>query len=121
MTGFGRRVRIMAGNFQQLREIKTLLWPLRPLPLFFFLSHKLSRLLVPFAMPAALLANVFLLDEPLYFVLFCGQLIFYLLAIVGAIWRLRPKMLGLPYYFCMINAAAFFGLYHPLTSPRTMP
>jgi len=38
MAGFGRRVRIMAGNLQQLREIKGLLWPLRPLPLFFHRS-----------------------------------------------------------------------------------
>src|SRR6266567_608079 len=61
MAGFGRRVRIMAGNVQQLREIKGLLHPLRPLALFFFLSHKLSRLLVPFAMVVALVVNLFLL------------------------------------------------------------
>ena len=66
MTGFGRRVRIMAGNIQQLREIRALLHPLRPLALFFFLSHKLSRLVVPFAMLTALIANLFLLGSPLY-------------------------------------------------------
>ncbi len=60
MAGFGRRIRITAGNIQQLREIKPLLRPLRPLPLFFFVSHKLSRLLVPFAMVAALIANALL-------------------------------------------------------------
>ncbi len=120
MTGFGRRVRIMAGNIQQLREIKTLLNPPRPLPLFFFLSHKLSRLLVPFAMLAALIANGFLLSAPLYFVIFCGQLAFYLLAVCGANWRLRPRALMLPYYFSMINAAALFGFYHALTNRRNL-
>jgi len=120
MTGFGRRVRIMAGNIQQLREFKPLLGPPRLLPLFFFVSHKLSRLVVPFAMLAALIANLFMLTTPLYFALFCGQLIFYLLAVSGAIWRLRPRVLMLPFYFCMINAAAFFGFYHALTNRRRM-
>jgi len=120
MTGFGRRVRIMAGNIQQLREIRTLLNPLRPLALFFFLSHKLSRLVVPFAMLAALIANLFLLSSPFYFAIFCAQLAFYLLATAGSVRRLRPKALMLPYYFCMINLATFFGFYHALTERRKL-
>jgi cellulose synthase/poly-beta-1,6-N-acetylglucosamine synthase-like glycosyltransferase len=120
MAGFGRRVRIMAGNMQQLREIKGLLWPLRPLPLFFFLSHKASRLVVPFAMVAALVANALLLGSPFYAVLFCLQAVFYAMALLGAVVRLQPKALLLPFYFCMINAATFFGLYHALTSRRKM-
>ena len=120
MTGFGRRVRIMAGNLQQLRELKPLLRPVRVVPLFFFLSHKVSRLVVPFAMLAALIANLFLLNQPLYFWLFWGQVVFYAFALLGAFVQLRPKALLLPYYFCMINAAIFFGLYHALTSRRKM-
>ncbi len=120
MTGFGRRVRIMAGNVQQLREIKGLIHPFRALPVFFFLSHKVSRLLVPFAMLAALIANILLLDEPLYFSILCAQLTFYGLAAVGPVLRLKPKFLMLPFYFCMINLAAFFGLYHALTNRRAM-
>jgi hypothetical protein len=120
MTGFGRRVRIMAGNIQQLREIRSLMHPVRLLPLFFFLSHKLTRLLVPIAMLAALIANVFLLDSPLYLATFCTQLFFYLLAIAGSLLRLQPKVLMLPFYFCMINLATFFGFYHALTDRRTL-
>ena len=120
MTGFGRRVRIMAGNIQQLREIGGLLHPLRPLPLFFFLSHKLTRLLVPFAMLAALIANLFLLGSTFYLAIFCAQLVFYGLASAGAVWRLSPKALMLPFYFCMINVATFFGLYHALTDRRSL-
>ncbi len=66
MTGFGRRVRIMAGNLQQLREIRGLLRPFRLLPLFFFLSHKVSRLVVPFAMVAALVASCTVIASPFY-------------------------------------------------------
>jgi cellulose synthase/poly-beta-1,6-N-acetylglucosamine synthase-like glycosyltransferase len=120
MTGFGRRVRIMAGNIQQLREIRGLLHPLRPLALFFFLSHKLTRLMVPFALLAALIANLFLLDSQLYLAIFCGQLFFYLVAAAGSLLWLRPKVLMLPFYFCMINLATFFGFYHALTDRRTL-
>lgn len=120
MTGFGRRIRIMAGNVQQLREIKGLLRPLRPMPLFFFLSHKVSRLVVPFAMLVALIANLFLLDSPFYLAIFCAQLVFYVLAGLGTVLSLRPKILMLPFYFTMINAAAFLGFYHALTHRRSM-
>ncbi len=120
MTGFGRRVRIMAGNFQQLRELRPLIWPPRPLPLLFFVSRKVLRLTVPFAMITALLANLFLLHIPLYAGLFVAQCGFYLLALLGMVWRLKPKTLLLPFYFCMVNAATFFGAYHALTSRRRM-
>ena len=120
MGGFSRRVRIMTGNVEQLREMKALLSPLRPGPLFFFLSHKAGRLLVPIAMLAMLAANMFLLDKPFYRALFVLQLAFYALVLVGALARLRPKMLRLPYYFCMINAAAFLGMYHALRGGRTL-
>jgi len=121
MTGFGRRVRIMAGNLQQLRYIRGLLRPFRPLPLFFFVFHKVMRLLVPFAMVTALAANLLLLDQPAYRALGVCQAVFYGLAGAGAFMRLRPKLLMLPYYFTMINAAVFAGVYHALTGRRTLP
>jgi poly-beta-1,6-N-acetyl-D-glucosamine synthase len=120
MEGFRRRVRIMAGNIQQLREIGPLVRPLRPLPLFFFICHKGLRLVVPFAMIVALAANVFLLDDRRYGAVLVAQLIFYVLAICGALIRLRPKFLMLPYYFSMINAAMFLGTYHAATGLRRM-
>jgi len=120
MTGFQRRVRIMAGNIQQLNLLGTLLWPLRFWPLFFTLSHKASRLLVPFALLLALALNVSLAQQPVYAWVLAGQLSFYVLAIAGALVRLRPRLLMLPYYFSMINAAVFLGVYHALTNRRSM-
>jgi cellulose synthase/poly-beta-1,6-N-acetylglucosamine synthase-like glycosyltransferase len=120
MAGFSRRVRIMTGNFQQLSELKALLRPLRPGPLFFFLSHKAGRLVVPIAMVALLIANSFLLDRAFYRALFALQLAFYALVLLGALIRLRPRILRLPYYFCMINAAAFVGMYHALRGGRAL-
>lgn len=121
MTGFGRRIRIMAGNIQQLREIRPLLRPFRPLPVFFFLCHKALRLLVPFAMILAFVMNAFLLRYLVYQVLFAGQIAFYVLALLGSYVRLRPKLLMLPYYFTMINASAFLGFYYVATGMKRMP
>lgn len=120
MAGFSRRVRIMTGNFQQLGELSSLLHPLRIGPLFFFLSHKAGRLVVPVAMLAAVVSNLFLLDRPLYRALFALQLAFYGLVLLGALMSLRPKVLRLPYYFCMINVAAFLGMYHALRGGRAL-
>lgn len=120
MTGFARRVRIMAGNVQQISYIKGVIRPFQPLPLIFFLSHKVIRLLVPFAMLATLAANLTLLDRPLYQVLGAGQALFYLLAMAGSLWSLRPKLLAIPYYFTMINAAVFPGIYYALAGLHRM-
>ena len=120
MGGFGRRVRIMAGNFEQLREIRPLLWPPRPLMLFFFLSHKVSRLLVPIGLVSAAVANLALLDRPFYQVTAALQLCFYSLVALGGAWQLHPKVLRLPYYFCMINAAVLVGMYHALRGRHTL-
>ena len=72
------------------------------------------------AMLAALIANLFLLGSPIYLGILCIQLTFYLVAGAGSVWRLRPKALMLPFYFCMINLATFFGFYHALTQRRTL-
>jgi cellulose synthase/poly-beta-1,6-N-acetylglucosamine synthase-like glycosyltransferase len=115
MEGFRRRIRITAGNVAQLLEIRPLLWPPRPLVLFCFLSHKAARLIVPIAMVAAFVSNLVLWKQPLYAWLLAGQAAFYALAIAGALSRLRPRALRLPYYFCMINASLFVWLYYRIS------
>jgi cellulose synthase/poly-beta-1,6-N-acetylglucosamine synthase-like glycosyltransferase len=121
MEGFSRRVRITAGNVEQLREIKGLIWPLRPFALFCLLSHKAARLLVPVFMLVALAANIILRRQFPYNWLLFGQLVFYGLAVLGAISSLKPKALRLPYYFCMINSALFAWMYQALRRGRAIP
>ncbi len=112
-SGFGRRVRLMAGNFAQLAEMKGLFWPPSQwLTLFFFLSHKAARLVAPFALLAACVANLFVLESPFYRLTLALQTGFYALAALGALGWLRARALRLPYYFTMINLAAFFGFYY---------
>ncbi len=121
MEGFSRRVRITAGNVEQLREIKGLIWPPRPFALFCLLSHKAARLLVPVFMLIALAANIALRRQFPYNWLLLGQAFFYGLAVLGAMASLKPKVLRLPYYFCMINSALFAWMYQALRRGRAIP
>lgn len=114
MAGFNRRVRIMAGNFQQLAAMMWLLWPPRPLGLFCCACHKVGRLLTPFALLILAACNLFLLRAGPYRWAFGLQLVLYGLALAGARWRLRPQLLRLPYYFCSINAATLVAASHLL-------
>lgn len=116
MSGFGRRVRIMAGNLAQLGELKRLVRPPRIQPLFVFLSHKVGRMVVPFALVMAAVLNVLLIGRPVYVATASAQALFYLLAVLGSTGRLRPRALRLPYYFCLVNAAVFVAALRPLLS-----
>jgi cellulose synthase/poly-beta-1,6-N-acetylglucosamine synthase-like glycosyltransferase len=121
MEGFSRRVRITAGNIEQLREIKSLIWPPRPFVLFCLLSHKTGRLLVPVFMLIALAANIVLRRQFPYNWLLLSQALFYGLAVLGAVVSLKPKVLRLPYYFCMINSALFAWVYQAVRHGRAIP
>jgi poly-beta-1,6-N-acetyl-D-glucosamine synthase len=89
--------------------------------LFCLLSHKTGRLLVPLFMLVALAANVVLRSQFPYNWLLVGQVVFYGLAVLGGIFSLRPKILRLPYYFCMINSALFAWVYRALRHGRAIP
>ena len=114
MVGFQRRVRIMAGNLQQLKELAGLLRPLRLLPLFCFVSHKAIRTAVPFFMFALAISNMFLLGSSVGRLLAACQLCFYSLALLGVQWELKPRVLRLPYYFCFVNSAYLWGAFRSL-------
>jgi cellulose synthase/poly-beta-1,6-N-acetylglucosamine synthase-like glycosyltransferase len=118
MEGFQRRVRIMTGNMQQLREVLPLMRPLRLTPLFCMLSHKVGRLLVPPAMILSVLTNLALLQKPAYAWLGLFQSLFYLTALAGLSRMRLPKILRLPYYFCMINAAVVPAMWNAFVRGR---
>src|SRR5215470_4982806 len=58
--------------------------------------------------------------DPLYLWVAMGQCVFYVLAFAGTLRELHPKILRLPYYFCMINAAMFAALCHVVQGRRKM-
>ena len=76
---FRRKVRTLAGNYQLIGYLPQLLGPANRLWLH-FVSHKLARLLLPFAL-LLLLATAPFLPPPWHIVCTAGQLAFYLIAL----------------------------------------
>ncbi len=112
-----RKIRISAGAFQAMIRLRALLNPFKHgLLSFQYISHRVLRwtlapvslfMLIPINMILALQIGGF------YTIALIGQLIFYLLAILG--WwmekrSIRFKLLYIPYYFCMMNISVFQGL-----------
>jgi len=87
---FQRKVRTLAGNFQLLARMPQLMNPWRNPVFFQFVSHKVTRLLVPYLLIAMLVANLFLLRGG-YLVFLGLQVLWYVLAaagfVVAAGWR----------------------------------
>ena len=79
---FRRKVRTLAGNYQVFACYPALFGP-RNRMLWHFLSHKFARLLLPWALLAALGASFFL-PNPWNLVFAGGQVLFYSLALVDS-------------------------------------
>jgi hypothetical protein len=79
---FGRKVRTLAGNFQLLARTPELLLPWRNPVFFQFVSHKVTRLLVPYALIALFISNLFLL-RGIYLMFLSLQSLWYGLAVAG--------------------------------------
>ena len=109
---FRRKTRIAAGGFQVLKYLEYLKHPAEYRAIFFFfVSHKLLRWLTPFFMVLVFIENLFLIEITGYKILFFMQLLFYMLAITGYLYkRTRNNMIVyIPYYFVMMNIAFLFG------------
>ena len=80
-----RKLRTLAGNYQLLWLEPRLLLPWRNRAWLQFVSHKVGRLLVPYALPLLLLLSLLLAHRaPVYAAAFTVQFTFYLLAAYGA-------------------------------------
>ena len=81
-----RKVRTLAGNFQILAQEPRLLVPFVNPVWLQFLSHKIGRLVVPYALVALLVANAALATRGWFYAFtFAGQIAFYGLAVYGAL------------------------------------
>jgi hypothetical protein len=104
---FARKVRTLSGNYQLLQMMPWLLSGENPIR-FEFISHKILRLLVPFALLAALLASA-LVPQPFYRGAFLLQLAFYGLSLIGmARVKLGPiaRVGDAAFTFVVLNTAA---------------
>jgi cellulose synthase/poly-beta-1,6-N-acetylglucosamine synthase-like glycosyltransferase len=114
-----RRIRIGAGGFQSLLLCWRSLVGLTGLHSLAFWSHKVLRWFAPFLMIAALAANFALLPNPWFALLLALQLLFYLLALIGALLR-RHKftLFSAPHYFVTINLALLLGFFRFITGTQ---
>jgi poly-beta-1,6-N-acetyl-D-glucosamine synthase len=113
---FDRKVRTLAGNYQLVRKLPALLNPLAN-PLWFeMVSHKLLRLVCPWALMVLLVASGAAALSPgssgpqriVLGSLVAGQLVFYALAALGP---LGGRVARLARTFVVLNAAAVVGLW----------
>jgi poly-beta-1,6-N-acetyl-D-glucosamine synthase len=109
---FRRKVRTLSGNFQLMARLPSALLPwVNPIWLQ-FVSHKLLRLVVPWALLGMLVTSA-LLPGPVYATLFAGQVICYLLGLAGlwpALGR-RWRLLAAAGSFLVLNSAAWIAFW----------
>ena len=110
---FRMRVRVVTRGMNGILSVSDLLMPWKygwvSLQL---LSHKVLRWLVSVFLILLFLASAALYQEPFFRALLLLQVIFYLAAMLSLVFPLhqRWKLLGIPLYFCTLNAAALCSL-----------
>jgi cellulose synthase/poly-beta-1,6-N-acetylglucosamine synthase-like glycosyltransferase len=113
---FSRKVRTLAGNYQLVAMLPALVVPGKSPVWFQLVSHKLLRLVCPWALAVVFVTSVLLAFEPelpalelaFFRTLALAQAGFYALAALGA----RAGRLGaLARTFVVLNAAALVGLW----------
>ncbi|WP_456406385.1 glycosyltransferase family 2 protein [Thiolapillus sp.] len=116
---YGRKIRTLAGNYQLIARLPALLSPFRNPVWFEFISHKVLRLLCPWALLVLLVSNAVLafgesgnsLWSLFLQLLLMGQLAFYLLALLG---KKGGRLGKLARTFVVLNIAAVIGLWRYL-------
>ena len=118
---FSRKVRTLSGNYQLLQLAPWLLTSEDPIR-FEFISHKLSRLAVPFALLALLIASIFL-AEPFYRIALGLQLAFYALSVaaianvkIGPLSRIADPART----FLVLNSAAMIAFVNFVTGRKAI-
>jgi cellulose synthase/poly-beta-1,6-N-acetylglucosamine synthase-like glycosyltransferase len=123
-TELRRKVRVMNGGLRGAGALALALLPAkRPAYLFALLSHKILRRLVGFFLIAlAASSAVLAARSPWWWLLLAPQVALYSLATAGAVAQLlhrtTPKVLWVPYYFCLSNLAGVIAVCSIARSTR---
>lgn len=120
---FHRKVRTLAGNYQLMALLPWLNSPLKN-PIFWqWFSHKVCRLIIPFALILVFFTS-FLLDSPIYTLSFYLQIAFYILATIGYLKMrkgLDAGLFSLPATFTILNLAALIAFFkYCFLSPKKL-
>jgi poly-beta-1,6-N-acetyl-D-glucosamine synthase len=118
---FSRKVRTLSGNYQLLQIAPWLLSSQNKIR-FEFIGHKLSRLAVPFALVALLVASIFL-KQPFYRAALAAQLAFYALSLAAfAGVKIGPlsRMADPARTFVVLNCAAVVAFINFVTGRKAV-
>ena len=109
---FRRKVRTLTGNFQLLTLLPALLLPWRNPIWFQFVSHKVMRLIVPWALLVLFIVSA-LLPELFYRLALVSQLAFYVLGLTGIRQggSSNIRMASAAGSFIMLNTAAWLAFW----------
>ena len=122
-TEFKRKVRISAGNWQNLRTFIKLLWPPFSSLSFSFFSHKVIRWIVPFLLIISLISSYFLsFQSNLYTAAFILQLIllsFPFIDLFLRIFNIHIIFLRFITHFYAMNAALLIGFIKNIFGKKT--
>lgn len=120
---FNRKIRISAGNFQNLRHFSGLL--LRPFTKlsFSFISHKVLRWFTPFFWLILIITNLLLIKSSIFYLLFfILQVIFLILPPLDILLKKAGiNLVPLRFFthLCFMNAALFAGFLKYLKGIRS--
>jgi biofilm PGA synthesis N-glycosyltransferase PgaC len=118
---FARKVRTLSGNYQLVQLAPWLVTRENPV-LFEFVSHKLLRLAVPFALAVLLVASIFL-PGPVYRSALVLQAVFYGLSLLAGLrLSLGPvnRMADAALTFVVLNSAAAMAFVNFVTGRKTV-
>lgn len=83
---------------------------------YFYLGHRTTRYLLWLMHIVALITSgLIMINNYIYLVAFCGQLIIYLIALLKQLLKLNNKLFNLIYYYCITIVAQFVGVKNVLT------
>jgi len=118
---FARKVRTLSGNYQVVQLMPWVLSGQNPV-LLRFVSHKLLRLCVPFALTAMLIASMWL-RAPLYRIALVLQLAFYGMGLLALARILKAGILGraadVAGTFVLLNTAAVVAFANFVAGRKT--
>jgi cellulose synthase/poly-beta-1,6-N-acetylglucosamine synthase-like glycosyltransferase len=110
---FRMRVRVVTRGMNGILSVSDLLLPWKyGWVSIQLLSHKVLRWLVSVFLILLFLSSALLYQHPLFRALLLLQAVFYLAAMLSLVFPLhqRWKLLGIPLYFCTLNAAALCSM-----------
>jgi len=110
-----RKIRTLTGNFQSFSRIHWL-FSIRKNPIFWqFISHKVFRLLIPYALIGCLIANLILLPQITYLFIFGVQMMFYSLAVLPGFTS--NKLINVMRIFVQLNWSVLIAGYRFYAGP----